>query len=357
MQPSLDDTRSPATDRAADIAGEGNGDPGLVTVAMIRAAAARLEGIALRTPLLAFGQPNGAAPLYVKPESLQATGSFKLRGAYNALASLPESVRQRGVVAHSSGNHAQGVARAAALLGVRAVVFMPSTAPAVKVDRARADGAEVILVGPASEERARRAKELAEREGMFLISSSDDPAVIAGQGTIGLEIVEQVEALAGNGAQAEAPPVTVLVPIGGGGIAAGVATAVKALNPAARVFGIEPVLAADGKESLEAGRIVTWSSADVGRTIADGMRLSSLGALPFLHLTCFLDDVVLVEDEEIQAAMTRAAWEARLILEPSGAATLAAALFHRDAFPAEHPIVCVLSGGNIDPERYFSLVA
>jgi threo-3-hydroxy-L-aspartate ammonia-lyase len=332
-------------------------DSELVTIELTRAAARRLGGVVLRTPLLPFGRATGPAQVYVKPESLQATGSFKLRGAYNALASLPASVRARGVVAHSSGNHAQGIARAAALLGVRAVIFMPSTAPTVKIDRVRADGAEVVLVGPASEERARRAKELAEREGMVLIPSSDDAAVIAGQGTIGLEIVEQLAELSGNGTPSDPAPVTVLVPIGGGGVAAGVSSAVKALNPAAQVFGVEPALAADAKESLGAGRIVTWPSDDVGRTIADGMRLSALGALPFRHLKRFLDDVVLVEDDEIRAAMARAAWETRLVLEPSGAATLAAALFHRDAFPSDRPIVCVLSGGNIDPDRYLSLVA
>jgi threonine dehydratase len=317
----------------------------------MREAARRLEGIALRTPLLAFGRLNGSSALYVKPESLQATGSFKLRGAYNALAGLPAATRAAGVVAHSSGNHAQGVARAAALLGVRAVVFMPSTAPKVKLERVRADGAEVVLVGPASEERALRAKELAHAEGMTLISSSDDPGVVAGQGTIGIEIVEQLRA-----AGAAAPPV-VLVPIGGGGLAAGVATAVKALAPGAAVYGIEPELAADAKASLEAGCVIAWPSADVSRTIADGMRLSSVGALPFAHLRRFLDGVVLVSDDEIRRAMARAAWESRLVLEPSGAATLAAALFHRRELPPERPVACVLSGGNVDPERYLELVA
>jgi threonine dehydratase len=327
----------------------------LVTVERIREAARRLDGVAVHTPLLAFGRQNGGPSLYVKPESLQSTGSFKLRGAYNAVAGLPPGVRAAGVVAHSSGNHAQGVARAAALLGVRAVVFMPSTAPKVKIARVRADGAEVVLVGPASEERAMRAKEFARAEGMTLVSSADDAGVIAGQGTIGIEIVEQTAPATGGDPAAE-PPV-VLVPIGGGGLAAGVATAVKTLAPGASVFGVEPELAADAKASLEAGRVVAWPSEDVGRTIADGMRLSSVAALPFVHLQRFLDGVVLVSDEEIRRAMARAAWEARLVLEPSGAATLAAALFHPDALPADRPVVCVLSGGNIDPDRYLELVS
>jgi threonine dehydratase len=340
----------------ADTVGRQDGGAVLVTIEGVRAAARVLEGVALRTPLLPFGGVDRTAPVLVKPESLQPTGSFKLRGAYNAIATLPVAARARGVVAHSSGNHAQGVARAAALLGVRALVFMPATAPAVKIDRVRADGAEVVLVGPASDERAQRAIELAEREGMALIASSDNAAVIAGQGTIGLEIVEQLAELSPAGASAAPAPVTVLVPIGGGGIGAGVATAVKALHPGALVYGVEPALAADAKESLEAGRIVTWPGEDVGRTIADGMRLRSLGALPFLHLMRYLDGIVLVADEDIQAAMARAAWDARLVLEPSGAATLAAALFHGHAFPSDRPLVCVLSGGNIDPHRYLSLV-
>jgi threonine dehydratase len=337
-------------DHAAGPVGEAPGR--LVGIEDMRTAARRLHGVAVRTPLLALGPGNGGPPLYLKPESLQVTGSFKLRGAYNAVAGLPAAVRAAGVVAHSSGNHAQGVARAAALLGVRAVVFMPSTAPRVKLERVRADRAQVVLVGPASEERALRAKALAAAEGMTLVSSSDDAGVIAGQGTIGIEIIEQLAEIAAAGA----PPV-VLVPVGGGGLAAGVSTAVKALSPDADVIGVEPELAADAKASLEADRVIAWPSEDVRRTIADGMRLSSLGALPFLHLRRFLDGVVLVSDDEIRRAMARAAWEARLVLEPSGAATLAAALFHAAELPHGRPVVCVLSGGNIDPDRYLQLLS
>ena len=330
----------------------------LVSLDDILAAAERLVGIIVRTPLLPFGERA-----WLKPESLQPIGSFKLRGAYNAIASLSPAQRRAGVVTHSSGNHAQGIARAARLLGVRAVIVMPDDASAVKAARVRADGAEIVVVGPSSDERMQRAHELADAQGLVLISSYDDAAVIAGQGTAGLEIVEQVAELdlpqppPAGGRQLEPPGLTVLVPIGGGGLASGVATAVKSLRPDARVLGVEPELAADARESLREGRIVRWAPEEVARTVADGMRVASIGRRNFAQLTRYLDGVLVVAEDEIKRALVRAADEAHLVLEPSGATTLAAWLFHAAELPAEGRAVVLLSGGNVDPERYARLVA
>lgn len=340
---------------------------GLVTIDDIREADRRLRGVVLRTPLLSFGPPEagdrfGRSRVLLKPESLQPIGAFKLRGAYNAIASLGAGQRAAGVVAHSSGNHAQGVARAACLLGVRATIVMPADAPAIKRERVLADGAELILVGPSSEERAARAAELAREGGLALISSHDDRAVIAGQGTIGLEIVGEVAALnraATRGESRLGPdrPLTILVPIGGGGLAAGIVTAVKALDPRVSVVGVVPALAAHARDSLAAGRIVRWPAEAVGRTIADGQRLTALGELPFAHLAGRLDGVVAVEELEIVRAMAAAVREARLVLEPSGATALAGWLFHRDEIQAPGRVVIVLSGGNVDPARFREWIA
>jgi threonine dehydratase len=335
-------------------------EPRLVTLQDIRDAAARLVGIAVRTPLLRFGRPIDGDPLgrtraWLKPENLQPIGAFKIRGAYNAIAQLSDDARRRGVVAHSSGNHAQGVARAARLLGVPAVIVMPSDAPRAKVAGVTADGASIVVVGPSSEERAQRAERMARDEGLTLIAPFDDAAVIAGQGTIGLEIVDQVAELDEDVGLPR--PLTVLVPVGGGGIASGVSTAVKTLRPDARVFGVEPALAADAEASLRAGRIVRWDPADVGRTMADGMRTASLSRLTFAHLRRHLDGILTVEEDEIPVAMARAASDARMVLEPSGATTLAAFLHRTTDLPAEGWVVCILSGGNVDPERFAALVA
>ncbi len=338
-------------------------EPALVTLAGIRAAAEVIRGVVVLTPLLPFGRPEESDPLgrtraWLKPESLQPIGAFKLRGAYYNIATLSAERRAAGVVAHSSGNHGQGVARAARLLGVRAVIVMPSNAPSIKVERVRADGAEIVFVGPSSEERAQRADELARVEGLSLVAPYDDAATITGQGTIGLEIVEQVAAIDARGASgAKAGPFTVLVPVGGGGIASGVAVAVKSLRPDAVVLGVEPDLAADARDSLAQGRIVTWPADMVGQTIADGQRTTHLGRIPFALLSRYLDGIVTVAEDEIARAMVRASREARLVLEPSGATTLAAWLFHEAELPAAGLVVAILSGGNVDPARYDELLA
>jgi threonine dehydratase len=314
----------------------------LVGLDEIRAAAAVLEGITLRTPLVGFGRPERRHLL--KAESLQPIGAFKLRGAYTAIAGLPASERARGVITYSSGNHAQGVARAARLLGAPAIVVMPSDAPAVKRRRVEEDGAEVVIVGTSSDERRRVAEDLARDRDLAIIPPFDDDRIIAGQGTVGLEIAESLPDLA-----------AVLVPIGGGGLASGVAAAIRALHPNARIVGVEPELAADAQASLAAGRIVRWPADQVSRTIADGTRTTSVGVRTFAHLVALLDAIVTVSEAEIAAAIRLAAEESRLVVEPSGALTVAALRFRAaEAGVADMsgPVVAVVSGGNVDPDRY-----
>lgn len=319
----------------------------LVGIDEIRAAARRLDGIALRTPLLAFGPPADRG--FLKAESLQPIGAFKIRGAYNAIASLDPATRAAGVITHSSGNHAQGVARAARLLGIPAVIVMPSDAPAIKRARVEADGAEVVTVGTASGDREAMADRLAVERGLTLIPPYNDDRVIAGQGTVGLEIVEDLPDVA-----------AVLVPIGGGGLASGVAAAVKAVRPEALVIGVELELAADAQESLAAGRIVRWDAARTSRTIADGTRSQSIGERNFAHLAALLDRAITVTEEEIAASVRLAAEQARLVVEPSGAVSIAALLYRADEAGLaglDGPLVAVVSGGNVDPERYRQLLA
>lgn len=316
--------------------------PHIVTIEEIREAAERIRGVATRTPLLRWDDAT-----WLKPESLQPVGAFKMRGAYNKIASLSEEERARGVVTYSSGNHAQAVARAARLLGAHAVICMPREAPQIKIEGVRRDGGEIQFTGMDSEERHALALRLVEERGLVMVEPYDDPAIIAGQGTCGLEIVEDL------------PEVTsVLVPTSGGGLSAGVATAVKALAPSARVVGVEPELAADAKESLESGRLVTWTAEQTGRTMADGLRTNSLGPLPFEHLRRFLDGVVTVTEEQIADAVRQLAARSRLVVEPSGAVGMAAHL--NDRLPrtdADVARVIVISGGNVDPELYLQLLS
>jgi len=322
-----------------------NGGP-LVGLATIRAAARILEGVAARTPLVGFGPPERR--WFLKAESLQPIGAFKIRGAYVAVAGLSPDERARGVITYSSGNHAQGVARAARLLGAPAVIVMPSDAPEVKRRRVLADGAEVVVVGTSSEERRRVAERIAAERGLSIIPPYDDDRIIAGQGTCGLEIAEDLPDVA-----------AVLVPIGGGGLASGVAAAVRGLRPGARVIGVEPELAADARESLETGRIVEWPAELVSRTIADGTRTQSIGRRNFAHLRTLLDRVVTVSEAEIAAGVRLAAEESRLVVEPSGALTIAALRFRAGEAgltPADGPVVAVVSGGNVDLERYRQLL-
>jgi threonine dehydratase len=303
-----------------------------------------LDGITVRTGLLAshLHQVNGTQDsrvLYLKPENLQPIGAFKLRGAYNKIALLSPEERSRGVIAYSSGNHAQGVAYAARALGVRAVIVMPKSAPAVKREATAAMGAELVLVGPGSDERKNRAEELARQHGYVMVPPYNDEQIIAGQGTMGLEILEDLPEVE-----------TVIVPVGGGGMISGVATAIKLAKPSAKVIGVEPELAADAQASLRSGQIVQLPAAEVTRTAADGLGTQSIGDINFQHIRQYVDDIVTVSEEEIRETMRLLALNPKTIAEPSGAVAVAAFLFRRDQLPQARVNVAVISGGNIAPE-------
>ncbi|HEX3646911.1 MAG TPA: threonine/serine dehydratase [Pseudonocardiaceae bacterium] len=314
----------------------------LVTKTDIIEAADRIKGAALRTPLVpAVLYPDATADsrgpgreLWLKPENLQLIGAFKIRGAANVLAQLPDSARERGVVAYSSGNHAQAVAHAARQAGVPALIVIDDTAPKLKLTATRALGAEVVTV-PLGD-RQRVAEQIAVERGATLVPPFDHPAVIAGQGTIGLEIM------------ADLPDAdVVLVPVSGGGLASGVGVAVKALRPATAVFGVEPELAGDAAASLAAGHLVHWPVEERVKTIADGLRAEP-SELTFAHLGSVLDGILTVSEAEIRAAVGLLARQARLVAEPAGAVATAAALFRADQLPAGK-VVTVVSGGNIEP--------
>jgi threonine dehydratase len=299
--------------------------------------------VAARTPLVVYAQDERR--LWFKPESFQPIGSFKLRGAYNKIASLSEDERRRGVITYSSGNHAQGVAYSARALETKAVVVMPRTAPLIKIEATKALGAEIVPVGPSSAERQAKAEELASKHGYVIIPPFNDEKIIAGQGTIGLEIVEDL------------PEVDlVLAPVGGGGLISGVATAVKLLRPQAKVVGVEPELAADGQASLRAGKIVAWSGEQVGRTLADGLRTQHVGEINFEHIRRYVDDIVTVSEEQIREAMRRLALGARLVAEPSGAVTSAAFFFHADQLPPTDKAAAIISGGSVEPQLLASVL-
>jgi threonine dehydratase len=298
-----------------------------VTVEDIRGAADRIRDDVVRTPLIPAAW---AGPVWIKAENLQPIGAFKVRGAFNAIGRLDPGVRARGVVAYSSGNHAQAVAYAAARYGVPAHIVMPEETPGIKVAATRRHGAEVILCGAGRREAV--AAEVVDRTGGVLVPPFDHPDIIAGQGTLGLEIAEDL------------PEVdNVFIPVSGGGLASGVGTAIKALCPTATVYGVEPELAGDTAEGLRLGHRVDWSIGDRNRTIADGLR-SQPSELTFAHLQQVLDHTVCVSEDEIRSAVRELAVHAHLISEPSGAVALAGYL---RAAPAGRTAV-VLSGGNIE---------
>src|SRR5215212_9052204 len=314
------------------------GERAVIELENIAAARRRLRGVALRTHLVPCPGAEEGRALYFKPESLQPTGAFKLRGAYNKISSLSPEERGRGVVVHSSGNHAQAVAYAARVLATRAVIVMPRGAPRVKLDATAALGAEVVLVGPDSTERSLRAEELAMEHGYVPVPPYDDEILIAGQGTIGPEILKDL------------PDVeTVLVPVSGGGLISGISAAIKLSLPKVRVIGVEPELAADARASLKSGKLVEFPADQVSRTVADGLRVQRLGEAPFEHIRTFVDDIVAVTEEEILEAMRRLALRVRLVAEPSGAVTFAAHLFQSKELPASRLTVAVISGGNVEP--------
>jgi len=319
----------------------------MVSLDDIRAAKARLDGIAVRTPLFEWTGTADQHKLFLKLENLQPIGAFKLRGAYNKVASLSENDRRRGVISYSSGNHAQGVAYAARALGVKAIIVMPSNAPRNKLEATAALGAEIVTVGPGSEERRLRAEQLAAEHGYVIVPPYNDEKIIAGQGTVGLEILEDFR-------NADLPSVeTVLVPVGGGGLISGVSAAIKLSNPLrnpqVKVIGVEPELAADAQASLRAGRIVSFPAEQVSQTLADGLRTQSIGAINFEHIRAYVDDIVTVTEDEIREAMLALSANTQTLAEPSGAVAVAAFLFHADELPNTMINVAVISGGNIDP--------
>ena len=310
----------------------------LVTFEAIRAAAGRIASIAVKTPLVRAYFPDLPGQVWLKAESLQPIGSFKLRGAANKILQLSKDEIARGVITYSSGNHAQGVAYAARQVGAKAVIVMPSNAPAIKRAATLALGAEVVDVGVASSERLAKAEELVRAHGYVVIPPYDDEQIIAGQATCGLEIMETL------------PDVDlVLAPVSGGGLLSGIATAVKRISPSTRVFGVEPELAADATESYRTGKLTTWPAELTSRTIADGLRTQSMGVRNFAHIQAFVDGIITVTEAEIRAAMRAIVAQARIVPEPSGAVTSAALLFHRAELPAFKTAVAVVSGGNVDP--------
>lgn len=320
---------------------EAAADTTLVTLKDIETAAERISDLVLRTPLIQLPHPQRPDEiLHCKAESLQPTSAFKLRGAYNTIAQVLEQAREHGIVAQSSGNHARAVAWLAHRLNLHAVIVMPDAAPRPKIDAVRALGAEVQIVPSAL--RDVRAHELVAQHGYVHVPPYDDLRIIAGQGTVGLEIMQQM------------PEVdTVLVPISGGGLISGIATAVKAIRPQTRVIGVEPELAADAAQSFREGRRVTWEQAQTYRTIADGLRTPALGEHPWEHVRRYVDDIITVSEEQILAAMRHLTIAGRLVVEPSGA--VATAAWMHDLVPAGSngndagTVAAVVSGGSVDP--------
>jgi threonine dehydratase len=314
----------------------------IVTLEDIQQAHARLNGITVHTPAIdvtaEIADPGDTRRLFLKLENLQPIGAFKLRGAYNKIASLTPEERKRGVIAYSSGNHAQGVAYAARALNTKAVIVMPGNAPPIKLKATAGMGAEIVKVGAGSQERQLKAEELAAQHGYAIVPPYNDEKIIAGQGTMGLEILEQV------------PDVeTVLVPVGGGGMISGVAAAIKLSRPSVKVVGVEPALAADAQASFRSGKVVNLAAEEVTRTMADGLRTQSIGAINFEHIRKFVDDIVTVSEEEIREATRRLSMNPRTVAEPSGAVSVAGFLFHGKELPAATVHVAVISGGNIEP--------
>ena len=316
----------------------------MITYADVVAARERLRGVAVHTPLIrsaALSTPETS--VWFKPESLQPIGSFKLRGAYNRIAALSPEVRAAGVIAYSSGNHAQGVAYAARAFGIPALIVMPDDAPRVKIEATRVLGAEVVLYDPQTQKREDVAARL--MHGQTLVPPFNDPYVMAGQGTIGLEIFDDL------------PEVDqVWVPIGGGGMISGVAAALRHLRPSVLIIGVEPELADDARRSKAAGQVVEITGAQASRTLADGVRTLAVGALTFEHIRAQVDAIVTVSEAQLREAARHLILSEKLVVEPTGALPLAAWRAHAGEFPNAKQVVHVISGGNIDPALLAELV-
>jgi threonine dehydratase len=324
-----------AADSRAEAARIQSDSPATLPLEALRQAARGLEGVAMPTPLLAspaLARLTGH-PVAIKCEHLQPVGAFKIRGAYTAISRIPAAIRERGVITFSSGNHGQAVAFAARLLGTRAVVVMPERAPAVKVEGVRRYGGEVVIAGNSSAERQEKAREIAVARGLTVVPPYESLDVIAGQGTCGLEILDEWPAVE-----------TILVPVGGGGLIAGISAAVAALKPKVRVIGVEPVGAPKLSRALQAGRPV---KLDHTESMADGLLPLAIGTLPFSLLSGVVRETVLLTEDEIAAGVRFLFHEMQLSPEPSGAVTTAALLSGR--VRPRGPTVAILSGGNVDP--------
>ena len=319
--------RTPTTRKVSD---------GLVELEAIQEAQERIRPVAVRTPLYpsdVLSRELGS-DVRLKLESLQRTGSFKFRGAYNFVSQLPEDVRSKGVITYSSGNHAQAVALSAQMHDTRAGVVMPTTSPQLKRDGAEGWGAEVVLEGTTSLERRAKAESIALERGLVMVPPFDHPSIIAGQGTVGLEIAEDWDAFD-----------SVVVPIGGGGLCSGTAAALRRLRPGVRIFGVEPAGGAAMKAALDAGEPVTL---DRSESIADGLLPVRISELTLAHVRELVDDVVLVDDDAIRSAASLLFKQQRLVVEFSGAATVAA-LRSGQVETEGRRVVAVISGGNVDP--------
>ena len=329
----------------------------LVTLEEIKAARERIRTTAVYTPLLEVPWPalgpkpqapspksEASSPLFLKCESLQPMGAFKIRGAFNMIAQLPKESLERGVITYSSGNHGQAVALAAKKLGAPAVIVMPTTAPKVKVDGCKSYGAEVIMEGTTSLDRQKRAEKEASERGLTIVPPFDHKQIIIGQGTMGLEILEQCPDVG-----------TVFVPVGGGGMASGVAAAIKLSRPSVRIVAVEPIGAPKMSTSLAAGQPVTLPSS---KSIADGLMNLRPGDITFAHVRAFVDEVVTVSEEAIAGTVGWLFRNSRLVVEPSGAVTTAAvALGLGNVDVSKGPVVAVVSGGNVAPEAFANYVA
>src|SRR5215471_3759114 len=312
----------------------------MITLDDLHSAQSRLRNVTVRTKLIDFPLcAEDPRRLLLKPENQQPIGAFKLRGAYNKIASLSDKERQRGVISYSSGNHAQGVAYAARALNTKAVIVMPNNAPAIKREATAKLGAEIVLVGPGSDERKSKAEDLAAQHGYVIVPPYNDEKIIAGQGTIALEILEELPNVE-----------TVLSPVGGGGLISGVAAAIKLTNPKIKVIGVEPELAADARASFRQGKIVQLPAEQVSRTLADGLRTQSICPINFEHIRAYVDDIVTVTEDEIRQAMKYLCLNPQTIAEPSGAVATAGFIFHAKELPPTRLNVAIISGGNIEPE-------
>jgi threonine dehydratase len=323
----------------------------LVTLEEIRAARERIASTAVYTPMLEVPWPgNSSGPqgltasrLLLKAESLQPMGAFKIRGAFNMIAQLPKENLTRGVITYSSGNHGQAVALAAQKLGAPAVIVMPTTAPQVKIDGCQSYGAEVIMAGTTSLDRQKRAEQVAAERGLTIVPPFDHRQIIIGQGTMGLEILEQCPDVG-----------TVFVPVGGGGMASGVAAAIKLSKPSVRIVAVEPAGAPKMSKSLEAGQPITLPSS---QSIADGLMNLRPGDITFAHIRKYVDEVVMVSEEDIAKMVGWLFRNARLVAEPSGAVTTAAvALGLGNVDLTKGLVVAVVSGGNVAPEAFAQYV-